>query len=84
MTNCKVCPLPVGPSYVEALDSKFHPDCFKCENCKASLAEQPFGVHENAAYCAECLKQVSRPRIEKRTDIPNSKYIRQPVLLAPN
>ncbi|KAJ0398771.1 hypothetical protein ATCC90586_008935 [Pythium insidiosum] len=51
--RCSRCNKNLKGKVVKALDSLYHPDCFVCYQCNASLSES-FFEHEGQAVCAQC------------------------------
>ncbi|GLE01992.1 hypothetical protein PINS_up010830 [Pythium insidiosum] len=51
--RCSRCNKNLKGKVVKALDSLYHPDCFVCYQCNASLSES-FFEHEGQAVCAKC------------------------------
>lgn len=51
--KCHRCDKVLKGKVVKALDHLYHPDCFVCYNCSASLSES-FFEHEGQAVCARC------------------------------
>ncbi|CEG41181.1 protein pxl-isoform a [Plasmopara halstedii] len=51
--KCSRCDKVLKGKVVKALDQLYHPDCFVCYQCSASLSES-FFEHESQAVCAMC------------------------------
>ncbi|CAI5725413.1 unnamed protein product [Hyaloperonospora brassicae] len=51
--TCHRCSRILKGKVVKALDHLYHPDCFVCFQCSASLSES-FFEHESEAVCAKC------------------------------
>ncbi|TDH68295.1 hypothetical protein CCR75_009257 [Bremia lactucae] len=51
--KCNRCDKVLKGKVVKALDLLYHPDCFVCFQCNASLSES-FFEHEGQAICAKC------------------------------
>jgi len=52
---CAECkqPISAGTSYLEALGTIFHPDCFICNFCQTKL-DGPFQMEDNKRKCGKC------------------------------
>lgn len=70
---CYTCNEPIVPRDGEktakrltALEKSFHPECFKCEDCKVSLKSSSTGSEcypvNNRPYCNECCKKRKGPK----------------------
>eukprot|EP00698_Gefionella_okellyi_P007733 TRINITY_DN1888_c0_g1_i1.p2 TRINITY_DN1888_c0_g1~~TRINITY_DN1888_c0_g1_i1.p2 ORF type:complete len:186 (+),score=22.25 TRINITY_DN1888_c0_g1_i1:67-624(+) len=54
-TTCPGCEKKVyAMEMVSALDSGWHPRCFKCTDCKKVLAIGNFNEHDKKPYCSVC------------------------------
>jgi hypothetical protein len=52
--TCGTCSLPIHGQFVRAINSHFHMECFKCEDCHKIVAEKFFPVtnaDKTAVYC---------------------------------
>ncbi|KAF4040819.1 SH3 domain [Phytophthora infestans] len=52
--KCHRCEKVLKGKVVKALDHLYHPDCFVCYQCSASLSAESFFEHEGQAVCAKC------------------------------
>jgi len=69
LSMCGVCGKLMPPfNMVEAMGSKYHPDCFKCFSCKQSLAKltDGFVVLEEKPYCVTCSKKKQEKEVEDK------------------
>ncbi len=51
---CPECEKPIFGKCVNARGVRYHPDHFKCEFCKKSLAGLAFYVHNDRPYDKKC------------------------------
>ncbi|EUB57741.1 Four and a half LIM domains-containing protein [Echinococcus granulosus] len=66
MLNCSKCMQPIGEvGPVLALNRRWHPGCFVCEECNCNLVDKPFASKLNAPYCESCFANKHRPMCEK-------------------
>ncbi|VDP07153.1 unnamed protein product [Soboliphyme baturini] len=49
--RCHGCERPITDSYITALSSQWHPECFVCQVCKQRFAGGSFFEHEGQPYC---------------------------------
>lgn len=51
--TCSACDLPIYEAALQAMDRKFHPECFTCTSCEANLSSSyvPF---EGMPFCRQC------------------------------
>uniref|UniRef100_A0A336ME98 CSON013751 protein n=1 Tax=Culicoides sonorensis TaxID=179676 RepID=A0A336ME98_CULSO len=42
-------------SAITALNTKWHPDCFKCKKCKKVIEEESFFVEGSRPVCGKCV-----------------------------
>lgn len=56
---CPSCGKPLGPKRVTALDKKWHPECFVCQKCRASL-DDGFYERRGLPYCDKCIKTIPK------------------------
>nr|VZI42746.1 unnamed protein product [Spirometra erinaceieuropaei] len=52
----------VSGSILNALDKRWHPECFLCAGCQNQLANQSFHCKDEVPYCVNCWKQKFQPR----------------------
>ncbi|KAL5968866.1 Protein DA1-related 1, partial [Taenia solium] len=65
MLNCTKCMQPIGKvEPVLALNRRWHPGCFVCEECNCNLVDKPFTSKLNAPYCETCFAAKHRPVCE--------------------
>lgn len=65
MLNCTKCMQPIGGvEPVLALNRRWHPGCFVCEECNCNLVDKPFTSKLNAPYCETCFAAKHRPVCE--------------------
>ncbi|GAM19908.1 hypothetical protein SAMD00019534_030830, partial [Acytostelium subglobosum LB1] len=57
-SKCGGCDKPVMGQGLEALDKKWHPQCFQCRGCNKKLNEEYVDV-DNEPYCDPCAKNLS-------------------------
>ena len=51
--RCAGCKQPVSGAYLEALGGTWHPECFCCQKCGATI-QGSFGVRNNRPLCPSC------------------------------
>ena len=60
---CAKCAKPFAAgSILNALDKRWHPECFVCAGCKHQLANQSFHCKDEVPYCVNCWKEKFQPR----------------------
>lgn len=59
---CAGCGKPISGTAVVALESAWHPGCFRCTGCGRSIGQGPFRVHEAVPYHEECYHRRFSPR----------------------
>jgi hypothetical protein len=52
--NCKACGRPVGDSFIDALNARWHREHFLCNGCCKPIAEKSFAVRDGKAYHDSC------------------------------
>ncbi|VDL94175.1 unnamed protein product [Schistocephalus solidus] len=52
----------VSGSILNALDKRWHPECFLCAGCQNQLANQSFHCKDEVPYCINCWKERFQPR----------------------
>ena len=53
-TYCKGCKKKCSGEVLRVNDVYFHPGCFKCRSCQASLSQGGFFTKEKDYYCSQC------------------------------
>ncbi|CAL4108685.1 unnamed protein product [Meganyctiphanes norvegica] len=56
--KCHKCKEPVGEKYMDALDKLYHPECFRCANCKGIIGSGQFYIEQGKPYCATVCKHL--------------------------
>ena len=56
LPKCGHCHLPIKDKILRALDTQFHPSCFRCSLCDKELDGVPFILSENSSNCLDCYK----------------------------
>ncbi|KAM3173511.1 hypothetical protein ACTXT7_012370 [Hymenolepis weldensis] len=60
---CAKCAKPfTAGSILNALEKRWHPECFVCAGCKRQLANQSFHCKDEVPYCVNCWKEKFQPR----------------------
>ncbi|CDI98160.1 Four and a half LIM domains protein 3 [Echinococcus multilocularis] len=75
---CAKCAKPFSAgSILNALDKRWHPECFVCAGCKHQLANQSFHCKDEVPYCVNCWKEKFQPRCSSCGVIidPSEQYV---------
>jgi len=57
LKQCHKCGKPIRTAYMEAGDTFWHRECFKCENCEKDLVQiKEYWMKEGSVYCGDCAK----------------------------
>jgi len=56
LPKCNHCHLPIKDKILKALDTQFHPACFRCSLCDKGLDGVPFILTDNSSNCVDCYK----------------------------
>jgi len=63
---CCECNQPIRQRILRAAGKIYHPECFKCSNCKKSLDGIPFTQDDNQKpFCVDCYQDLYSPKCEK-------------------
>jgi len=58
LAKCSHCSLPIKERIIRAMDTQYHPECFRCALCDISLDGVPFlNVEKSLVNCVECYKR---------------------------
>jgi hypothetical protein len=57
-SKCALCGKSITGKHVNALERKWHTQCFFCTFCKNSLAGQQFAEEKGKPYCKDCHKKL--------------------------
>ncbi|XP_017070278.1 paxillin homolog 1 [Drosophila eugracilis] len=53
-SRCAGCTKPIDKRAVVALSTKWHTNCFRCQNCRKKITECEFGIHKGRPICLAC------------------------------
>ncbi|KAG9298912.1 hypothetical protein G9A89_015934 [Geosiphon pyriformis] len=56
--KCKGCVKPINGEYVNAMDGKWHRECFVCRACEKPFNSSFFYVHNDKPYCDKHYRQL--------------------------
>lgn len=79
--SCKRCNEFIIGRVIKAMQSSWHPDCFRCYNCDVSLADTGFIKNAARAFCRECnvkekLKGNDKPICNKCSQVIDDELLR--------
>jgi len=72
---CAGCRSEIGVGkYITANNNNYHPNCYKCDNCSASLVGISFALNErNVPICTNCaVEATKRAHPNSRVDVIHS------------
>ena len=61
-SKCAGCNKALLNEYTQALNKKWHKNCFTCTSCKTTFKENRFLVHNEKPYCNNCYSKKFSPK----------------------
>lgn len=62
MSECPKCNNPLNGEGIAAGGKLWHPQCFRCFNCKKDLGDRLFYIKKRAVFCSGCYHSMYKQR----------------------